>query len=244
MNIIVCDDVREDRVALCTLVRRFFREINCPVKINACKDGESLLGDLGSYKTADAKICFLDIYMPGINGIDVARKIRETDSDTVIILTTTSLDHGVEGYSVYAFQYLVKPLRYPDVNRALGKCVKLFEQAIRFIEVVSDRLKVRVPLKDILYIEVLDHVCLIHTLADTTKSYCPLDEIEQQLDNMGEHTFLRIHRSYIVNMRHIDDVAENDFLMRNGAAVPIRRKDKLEVKQAYRDHLFSLARGM
>jgi len=123
----------------------------------------------------------------------------------------------------------------------LNKCVSLFTDYIRFIEVMANRLTVRILLKDIRFIEVLKNTCLIHTTSETVKSYCSLEVIEQQL---GGSTFLRTHRSYIVNMRYIDDVAENDFVLKNGECVPIRRNDKLAVKQAHRDYLFSLARGL
>jgi len=158
-----------------------------------------------------------------------------------IILTTTSTDHGLDGYSVQALQYLVKPVGYPEVENILNKCMSLFADAMRYIEVLANRLTARILLKDILYIEVYKNTCLIHTGAETIKSYCPLEEIEKQLDG---NTFLRTHRSYIVNMRHVDDVAENDFVLKCGDRVPIRRNSGSALKQAYRNYLFSQARGM
>ena len=237
MDIIVCDDTAADRGHLSDGIRRFFAEINCPAEIAAFENGEDLLADTDTL--LKAKIAFLDIYMPGINGVETAGKIRELDEEMVIVFTTTSRDHGLDGYSVGALQYLVKPVDYGDLKKVLGKCVKLFADSMRAIEILSDRLTVRVLLKDILYIEVFDHACHIHTHSETVKSYRSLDEIERQL--MGG-TFLRTHRSFIVNMRHIDDVADNDFLLTNGASVPIRKSDKLAVKQVYRDYLFALAR--
>jgi DNA-binding LytR/AlgR family response regulator len=107
-------------------------------------------------------------------------------------------------------------------------------------------LKVKILLKDILYIEVYDHTCCIHTIAKTENiktiqsSRLPLHEIEKQLDN----NFLKTHRSYIVNMRYVKNINENNFELSNGAVVPIRRNDKLTVKQVYMDYLFAQTRGM
>ena len=238
MKIIICDDTPADSGSLRSLVNRFFQEQYCPVQISVYEDGESFLGDFNKNKNAD--IAFLDIYMPGINGVDVARKIRETDNDMVIVFTTTSLEHGVDGYSVDAFQYLVKPIEYPKVESVLNKCVKQFADSLRFVEVLSDRMTVRVLLKDILFIEVFGNDCLIHTPAMTIKSRITLDELQKQLDGK---VFLRTHRSYVVNMRYIQNIAENDFMLTNGVLVPIRRSDKLAVKQAYMDYLFALRRG-
>jgi DNA-binding LytR/AlgR family response regulator len=241
MKIIVCEDTGKDGDVLCSLIKKYFKEINCPVEIAVYENGGSFLDALPTLKADDVKIAFLDIFMPGITGIDVARKIRETDKEMVIVFTTTSVDHGLDGYSVGALQYLVKPVGYPELEDILNKCVKLFADSLRSIEVLSDRLTVRVLLKNILYVEILKHTCLIHTLSETIKNYHSLDEIERQLD---EGTFLRTHRSFIVNMRYINDVTENDFILTNGAAVPIRKNDKMTIKQAYRDYLFVLAGGI
>ena len=244
MNVAVCEDGLKERETLRALIKRFFDDISCPVKIAVYENGASFLEDWNVNNPQSVKIAFLDIYMPGISGIEVARKIRETDGDMAIIFTTNSRDHGIEGFSVHALQYLLKPVGYHDVENALNRCVKLFSDSIAFIEVLSDRLMVRVLLKDIMYIEIFDHACLIHTEAETIKSYRSLDEIERQLMCMGARMFLRTHRSFIVNMRYIEDAEDSDFLLKNGAAVPIRKKDKLAVNQAYRDYLFSLLREM
>ena len=242
MNVIVCEDTLEDREALCLSIERFFRDISCPVKIAAYESGESFLKDWSANTSESFKIAFLDIYMPGISGIEVAQKIRETDGDMAIIFTTSSRDHAIDGFSVQALHYLLKPIGYTEVENTLSRCVKLFSDSIAFIEVVSDRITVRVLLKDIMYIEIFDHACMIHTESETIKSYRSLDEIERQLSFMGARMFLRTHRSFIVNMNYIDDAEDNDFLLKNGTAVPIRKKDRLSVNQAYRDYLFSQLR--
>ena len=95
MEIVVCEDKKSDSDALCSFINKFFTEINCPVKITAYDNGQHLLDGLSE----DVKIAFLDIYMPGISGIEVARKIRERDEYMVIIFTTASVDHGLDGIS-------------------------------------------------------------------------------------------------------------------------------------------------
>ena len=239
MNIIVCEDIRKDRNILCSFIKKFFEDSGCPVNIAVYENGEDLLRDSETLETGGVKIAFLDIYLPGINGVDLAKKIRENDRDMIIAFTTTSLDHGLDGYAVRALQYLVKPVSYSDVESVLGECVKLFADSLRHINIMSDRLTVRVLLKDILFIESFRNVCHIHTLSETIKSYRSLDEIERQL---GGRPFLRTHRSYIVNMRQVNDVKENDFMLTNGKRVPIRRNNKLAVKQAYMDYSFALTR--
>ena len=239
MRIVVCDDKVEDRNRLCSHIRQFFTKNNCTAEIAVYEDGGDFLADKDALESGSIKIAFLDIYMPGSNGIDVARKIRETDKDMALIFTTISRDHGLEGWSVDAFQYLLKPVKYEDVEKVLGKCIKLFADSLRSVEITSDRTTIRVLLKDITYVEVFRHDCLIHTTSKTIKSRRSLDDIEQEL---GDDSFIRTHRSYIVNMRYIVDITGDSFQLSTGANVPISRRSKQAVKQAYEDYVFSLTR--
>ena len=237
MDVVICDDNIEDMKTLYQFVSRFFDEINCPVNITTFTNGDDFLNEPNR---AITKIAFLDIYMAGTDGIEVAKKIREKDKEMVIIFTTVSTDHGLDSYAVYAMQYLVKPIGYAQVKEVLTRASALFADLLRSIEVMSNRLTVKLLIRDIMRIEVLDHACYIHTVSETIKSYCTLDEIERQL---GGNPFLRTHRSFIVNMRYIEDVAENEFILSDGTIVPIRRNDKLVIMQKHRDYLFTLTRG-
>jgi len=240
VNIVICEDTEKDARALRLLIEKYFLEINCLGKIMLYESGDAFLDDFAADKINDVKIVFLDIFMPGTNGIDTARKLRETDKKMVVIITTTSKNHGLEGYSVDALQYLVKPVNYPELKSVLEKCAEKFADSLRFIEVLSDRLTVRIYLKDIMYIESFNTALHIHTVKDTIKTFLPISEIEKQLENSA---FLRTHRSFIVNIPYIKDVAENDFILTDGALVPIRQNDKLAVKQAYMDYVFAYTRG-
>ena len=240
MRIIICDDDAGDRNALYSAVEKYLREISSSASVDIYESGEALVRDYDSFRNDEAVIIFLDIYMPGISGIDTARKIREADKDAVIVFTTTSLDHGLDGYSVKALQYLVKPVKYPVLKDTLDDCAARFADSLRYIEVMSGKAAVRIPHKDFVYAEIFAHDCLIHTISRTVKCRHTLDDMERML---GGSAFLRTHRSFIVNMRYIGSVAENDFILTNGAMIPIRRNDKLAVKQAYMDYVFARARG-
>jgi DNA-binding LytR/AlgR family response regulator len=241
MKVVVCDDNRDDRSDLCSHIMKYLKENGSDAELAVYENGEAFLRDWDVNKYRDVKIAFLDIYMTGMSGIEVAERIRSAGDDMVIIFTTVSRDHGLDGYSVKALQYLVKPVGYREVADVLSGCMALLADSLRYIEVLSDKIAVKVLLKDITYVEVLSNYCLIHTTTNTIKCRLTLDEIEQRLENSG---FLRTHRSYVVNMRYIQNIAEDDFILTNGALVPIRRSDKLAIKQAYMDYLFALRRGM
>ena len=240
MNIAICDDTKADANSLRLLIERFLEEIDCDGQISIYESGDAFLSDFAAKQTSDVQIVFLDIYMPGTNGIDTARKIRETSNDITIIFTTTSKDHGLDGYSVDALQYLVKPVNYPELESSLEKCKEKFTGSLRVLKVLSDRLTVRAYLKDICYIECFGDASYVHTVNETIKTFSPLSELEKQLKSGA---FLRTHRSFIVNMRYVKKIAKNDFILTNGSMVPIRKNDKLSIQQAYTDYVFAWTRG-
>ena len=261
MNIVICEDTEKDANLLRLLIEKYFLEINCLGEIFLYESGDAFLKDFAAGRINDVIIAFLDIFMPGTNGIDTAKKIRETDKDMVIIFTTTSKDHGLDGYSVDARQYFLKPVNYAELENVLNKCMEKFADSLKYIEVLSDRLTVKVYLKNIIFIESFDAVLHIHTVnarpgkagsaqaegrpasnakhceRETIKTFLSLSALEQQLNNS---TFLRAQRSYIVNMCHIKRMTDNGFLMENDMLIPFRKNDKLAVKQAYRDYLSAL----
>jgi DNA-binding LytR/AlgR family response regulator len=241
MNVIICEDTKEDAAVLHSHIQKYFKSINCPVNIIAYNNGDSFLEDFEAKKLSNIQIVFLDIYMPGINGINLAKKIRRTNDEIVVVFTTMSDNHALDGFAVSALQYLLKPVDYLQVESTLSKCIKLFADSLRFIAVLSGRLTVKIYLKDIMYIEVFNSTILIHTVSETIKSYLSLSELEKQLEGS---TFLRTHRSYVVNMCYINDMDTNNFILKDNTVIPIRRDDKLKIKQIYRDYLSVLTWGM
>ena len=240
MKIVICEDCSLHANTLRCFVDKYFKEINCPVEIAVYKTADGFLKDLSARKIEDVQVAFLDIYMPGTNGVDAAKKIRQSNKDMVIVFATSSTAHGLDGYEVDALQYLVKPVDYAKVKATLKKCAAIFADHLKFIEVLSDRLSVRIYLKEIIYVESFDKTLFIHTTKETFKTFMRLPELEKRLAQQGG-TFLRTHRSYLLNMNHIKRIDQNDFIMQNNKAIPIRKADKLAIKQVYRDYLFSLA---
>lgn len=103
----------------------------------------------------------------------------------------------------------------------------------RFIEIKSDRTKIKVPLVKIIYIETYGRETLFHTSDGDIKTtaHLLLNDLEKKLGN----SFLRCHRSYIINMNHVDTIETEEFLMRNGCRVPMRQRRRQEIRDAFAD---------
>lgn len=239
MDIAICEDLESDRQALQHMINKYCNDYNLGLEFSTYTNGNDLLSNFTSGKF---KLIFLDIYLNNSNltGIEIAKQIRIHDQECIIIFMTTSRDHALDAFKVDAMQYLVKPLDYNIIKRIFDKTQKLFSENMSFIEVPSNGLSMKILLKDIYYIEVYDKTSLIHTNLNTIKTYTPLSKLWELLDGSS---FLRCHRSYIVNMFYIDDILETDFLLKNGNKIPIRKEDSSDIKQTYSDYFFEKMRN-
>lgn len=236
MNIGICDDLCSDLVLLEEYILLYMNTHNIDCTISKFESGDNLLADL-KYKQYD--ILFLDIYMQGKNGIEIARTIRDAGLECIIIFTTTSPDHALDGFEVGAVHYLIKPLNYENVESGLARCNQIFAQSRQYIEVKSGRTIFRILLKDLIFAEVYGNTLLIHTVSTEVKTYVSLDAFMKLLP---VENFLRCHRSYVVNMNFIASQDDSDFVLKDGVIIPIPKKDRQLMRQKYSDYLFSRVR--
>ncbi|MCI8337351.1 MAG: response regulator transcription factor [Lachnospiraceae bacterium] len=190
----ICDDeeaVRED------LRKRVLGSMS-RAEIFSFASGEELL-KCG----ANFDILFLDIQMPGRNGMDVARDFRREHEQCILIFVTGVEEYVFQAFDVGAFHYLVKPFSEKKFLQVLERAVETKRQR----QVEEDRAFVvnaggshrRVLFRDIVYAEVFNRKVVIHTLSDTVEYYGKLRDLEREA---GEG-FFRTHRSYLVNLRHV-----------------------------------------
>ncbi|MCL2775462.1 MAG: LytTR family DNA-binding domain-containing protein [Oscillospiraceae bacterium] len=226
MNIAVCEDTLSDRDALCAYIQSYCGEHSYNAKINAYGTGEALLD---AFSAGAFNLIFLDIFMPGMNGVETAKEIRETDRDCMLVFVTTSADFAMDGFLVQASGYVVKPISREKMAGAMHACRFEFEKNSRTIEIPQGGGCVSVSIADLLYTEVYGKESVFHMKQGKIKSRLPLETVETRL---GGSPFLRCHRSYIVNMNYVDDMRDEDFLMRNGDVVPIRVNGRKQVRMA------------
>ena len=232
MNIAICDDVEIDRKILIDMINKYFTEHTSLVNITTYNNGEDLISD---FKHQNFDLIFLDIYMYKLNGIDTAKEIRKKDDNSILVFITTSSDFALDAYDLDALQYHIKPITYDKIEKILDKCSKQFSTNMRFIEVLEDGYPVKILINDIYYIDVYDKTCFIHLKDKVIKTYSSLTKLCNLLE---KSSFLKCHRSYIVNMLYIKEMLSNDFILKNGEKIPITKNDKLNLKQTYLNFVF------
>lgn len=228
MRIAVCEDHAGDRTLLCETIRRYFDRMGYAGEISAYDTGEAFLENFSS---GAFDMLMLDIYLPGMSGVELARKIRQADTNCLLFFVTVSLDHAMEGFEVQASGYVVKPVSQEKIDKALYMCRDLLARSARAIEIPNGRGKsLSLPLINIQYVEVYGKAVMFHLHGGVLEARLTLDETERALSG---GSFLRCHRSFIVNMNHVEDIGVDHFIMKNGDLVPTRKNGRKEVKQQF-----------
>lgn len=236
MRIAICDDSIIERSSLYEMMAKYCTSRSMDTAIELFASGEDFLASDPENKYS---IILMDIYLKGMNGMDAIKEFRKKDNDAIVIFCTTSSDFAIEGYSVHASNYLVKPVSYKALSDALDSCQNLIDDNVKSIEVLTGRLPMQVYLRSIIYIEVMNSLCRIHTIDGEIDTYRPLQEISDELPNPP---FLRCHRSYLVNMNYADEILDRDFLMKDGSTVPISKKEKTRIKTEYLHYIWNKAK--
>ncbi len=233
LQIAICDDLEEERVILSRLLRNYARRQGLSLQVHFFVSGEELLQ---SVRRANAcQVLFLDIYMPGISGVETARRLRAAGYGASIVFATTSTDHGVDSFEVRASDYLVKPFRQEEVDRALDWCLEHMPEPLRSLSVYAEGETQEFPLASVLYIEVLGHQSHIHTLRQTVVVRKSLDDLERAVDSPD---FFRCHRSFLVNLNHAERIESSDFLMSDGARIPISSANLPRARNIFTDWIY------
>jgi len=226
MNILICDDMIAEADKLEGLLNDSGFEVNTTV----FTDANDALEHIRSGAVVD--VCFLDIIMPGMSGIELAEALRGSKYQGEIVFLTTSNEYAAESYQVKAFSYLIKP---PDPE-VVHKILSELEQAKKDgdtagIIVKAAGSKRLVLFRELSYVEVMGNN--IHfRLTDGTESVTRATFAETAPALLVDKRFIQCHRSYIVNMDDISRVqGSEDFITQNGARVPISRNYPNAVKQ-------------
>lgn len=239
MRIAICDD---DQVCIDVAraeIEKWLSSSGLSSQILIFDNGDDLIKE-NRHKPID--IIFLDIVMPLMNGIDIAKEIRTFDDSTKIIFLTSAEEFAIASYKVEASDYLLKPVDYDELSRALNKVTKELQKTQSSIVIhTADGFK-RVYLNDIEYVEALHRGTVFSlTSGAALKSIKPLYYFEQQLSI--EEGFFKCHRSYIVNLLNIDTFMKSEVITKTGNRVPIARAIQKDFKEAYISYCFFNSRG-
>ena len=216
-KIALIDDREEDRAYLTSLVRRWGAERGHGVALAAFPSAEACLFRFEEEK--DFGVLLLDIKMDGMNGVELAKKVRETDETVQIVFVTGFSEFLSEGYEVSALHYLLKPIDPEKLFTVLDRAAGRLAKAEKSLAVTFERHTAYLPLSRISYVESQKQYVLIHTDETVFRMRATLAETEAKLDEY----FCKCQRSFLVNLRHVAQIRTDCVVLKNGESVPISR---------------------
>jgi len=236
MKIAICDDDKKERERLVSFFHAYSLQTGISFSLDHYENGFYLLDAIETGNTFD--LIILDILMPGMNGIQTAKQIRLNNEAVKIIFLTSSSEFAVDSYAVGAYYYLLKP-----VDKTL-----FFEIIQRFLRTVNPKdaesiilhdgksLK-RILLSNIVHCEVQQRT-ILYKLANGTsiQTTGTLSELERELLHFAY--FIKPHRSYLVNLRHIKEITKLEIITDLGTRIPLSRGRYDEISHAFLSQIF------
>ena len=238
MRIAIVDDLAPERTLLRTRLERHLQSRSVQAEICEYKSGEDFLSAAHMQRFTAA---FLDIYMTGMSGIDAAKELRKTDTDCLLIFTTTSTDHALEGFRVRAMHYLVKPFTEEELSQLTDEILARIPGSDKYMNLKINGSDIRLVYGTIVYAEQFAHMIHIHTTAEKTLSArCPFKTFIQPLKE--DPRFFVCGRGCVVNLEYAVNFEDAAFRMANGNLVYVSRDLMKNARQTFMEFLLQRRR--
>ncbi len=223
MRIAICDDEPQCRQQAVQAINECTKSLD--ILTDVFENGNAFLR---SFQKNPYDLVFLDIEMPEIDGISLARKLRELSRDVPIVFLTSHIEYALEGYEVNALRYLTKPIQSEKLQELLGYVLERMQEQ-RTLWLKTDMGEERVLIKEILYMEAQNQNILIRTADRDYLVRYNLGEYEKELSQDG---FFRIHRGYLVSLRHIRNLGKHEVTLSENTTLPVSRTKEKALKEA------------
>ncbi len=232
LQIAICDDEQFYRKKIQKLLEGYLRSRELQYELHLFLSGEEFLKRCENSVKFD--IVFLDINMDEIDGIQTATRIRSFHSDTYIVFVTAFIDYALEGYKVNAVRYLMKD----TLDLAMEECMTAILQKMQIAQVTFTFLEGEKKLytDNILYVESKGHKSIFHYMEEGAVTYQVYDKLDSVESKLKGSNFLRIHKSYLVNMKHIRKICNYTAFLDTNEELPIPRLRFQTVKEAFVDY--------
>ena len=232
MRIAICDDEEQYRVQLRALLSKIG---GADAVIESFHDGKDLLA---GFDRDPYDIVFLDIEMPGMDGITLARNLRNKSEDVLIVFLTGHVEYAIEGYEVNALRYLTKPVQVDKLREVLNYASSR-NSSQRQLIVKEEGEELVINIADIIYFEAQNQNVKIYTCKGDHGVRYNIGDFEEQLKEDG---FFRTHRGYLVSLARIKKLVKCDVYLDSGSSevcVPVSRSNTKLLKDA----LYSYVEG-
>ena len=221
IKIAILEESDADYTRICKAWDRFSKEENLSYQITHYKDSTSLLEQFHS----QFDLIFLDIEVPGKNGMETAQEIRKIDNLAILVFLTNFSKYAVNGYEVNAADYMLKPLDYYSFALKMHKILHMLYQNIeKEITIMTKGLLHRFSINELFYVEINNHDLIYHLDNETISTRGSLSEVEKSLP---KNSFSRCNNCYLVNLKHVTKIKDNTVWIGKNELTISRPKKKM-----------------
>ncbi len=225
----VCDDEKYYRDRISVLLAEYLETRSIEAEVDLYPSGKEFISEQENLVKYD--VVFLDINMEEVDGIRTAMEMRKYESTTTIVLVTAFISYALEGYKVGAVRYIMKDA----LEVQLEECMDTVLKKMQFRQIAFSFIEGEKALytDNIIYIESRRHKCIFFYMEKqrvTYQIYEKLDSIEEKLSGYG---FLRTHKSFLVNMKHIRKISNYIVTLDSEEELPIPRLRYTQVREAF-----------
>lgn len=228
MKIAICDDIKAERENVISALKSVTDDFSA----DEFESGSELIK---RHRSVLYDLIILDILMPQISGIDTAAEIRKFDEKTPIVFVSSSEEFGVRSYSVLAFDYILKPI---DTKRFAACIKRLLSQKNEKpgISVLYLGTETKILLSNIHYLE--SNLRKVIFALSENRQIEVVGKLTDYEDFLLSHGFCRCHKSFLVNIRHIDSMDSDTFYLTCGRSIKISRTYLQSARKSYFDYIF------
>lgn len=239
MHIAICDDHLPELNKIAEIVESYASQSGATVRVSTFTDAETMLA---AAKKEFFSHYLMDVMMPGMDGITAAQEIRGFDRDAKLIFLTSSREYAYQSYRVKAYDYLLKPVNSEELTALLSQLQAQEESLQDCLCVQNGRSIFRIPYAQLSFMEV-NQKHLYFYLTDGSMRQLPgtMAEFEDRL--LTHPGFVKIHRSYIVNLQHVSALSPKGCIMFGDHNLPVSRALYNHIQKKYMRYLFSEREG-
>ena len=228
-RIAICDDEQNQIEYITSIVASWSAHEGHGCEIRTFASAEAFLFEYEEDKAYD--ILLLDVEMKNMNGIELAKRIRKDNNRAEIIFITSHFEFVGEGYEVDALHYLIKPISAEKLTQVLTKAAEKISVEPPSVVISCEGETVKLYEADIRYVESFLHYIVIHT---KDKEY-KIKENMSVFENRVSDDFYRIHRSYLVSLKHITRISRTSVNI-GSTELPLSRGKYDDINRAFIEH--------
>jgi DNA-binding LytR/AlgR family response regulator len=230
IRVALVEDDSNYRKELISYLEQYEKEIGEKFYVSVFTDGDEIVEE---YK-ADYDIILMDIEMEFMDGMTAAERIREVDSEVVIIFITNMPQFVMKGYTVDALDYVLKPISYFAFSQRIDRAItRMKRRKEKFITIAIKGGMQKIDISRIYYVEVQDHDLIFHTMGGSYMTKGTMRYVEEMLK---DEKFFRCNKCYLINLEYVESIQNNDVIVGNDV-VQVSRARKKALMDALNDYM-------